>query len=273
MNKPDIEVFITVHDQNIIILQEECQKYKCLNGCYRYVFVGAGSTEKLTSYANVIIARDLPDNIENHPCLVDFTAWYSIIKNNIIDTQYLILIQYDTVLTNDFLKQSLDMICANKDSLIGYVPFDMRNENFLERNIGSEPLYEAIKSKYGYDIYLQTKKYLFSVKNAYWPSSNNILLSKETLDDFVSWFSPLITIVVNYNGAGHAFERSIKFYSIERQVENLYLDNVLEHYQLNSHGTQNFDNDKMEKMMGKLMKNKFSKKMGPLKSLIGYFCK
>ena len=270
MTDLDIEVFVTVHDQDIVLLQESNRKYDCLDRKYRYIFVGSGNTDKIHDVGNVVIARDLPENIEQHPSLVDFTAWYGLVKNSLIVSKYVILIQYDTVLTSDFLARSYSKIVTNPYSIIGYVPFDMKDENFLANNIGAEPLYEAVLDKYNINIYDYFGKHIQSLDVALWPSSNNILLSSNLLKKFVNWFCPLIPIIIKYSGAGHAFERSIKLFSLLEGIENLYLEEVLDHYQLNSHGTQDFQRGRKEKLRKLLVSNKLDSKKNILYRIFKY---
>ena len=42
----------------------------------------------------------------------------------------------------------------------------------------------------------------------------------------------------NLKYSGHAFERAIKIFSILNNIDNLYANDILIHYQLDSHKTQ-----------------------------------
>ena len=112
-----IETFITVHDQDIILKNEESQKYSDLSK-YRYVFVGNNDTSKITHLKNVIFAKSYEDNIEHLNYFVDFTSWYLIIKNNLIETDFISLIQYDTDITSTFENGTIESL--NLNSILGY---------------------------------------------------------------------------------------------------------------------------------------------------------
>lgn len=237
-----LSIYITVHDQDIVIDYEKSNKFSMLGNNYNYVFVGNRSTDKLNGIRNVIIARDLPDNIENYKYLVDFTAWYAIVKNNIVNSQYISLIQYDTSVSENFFTDTIEKMKQKPHSILGYVPHLMRDRNFIKDNMGFKPLRDSIKYVYNLDI-MSLKNSANWKKDKYWPSTNNICLSSEILSDFVSWFTPVAIEIGNVMPAGHAFERAIKFYCLINNIENIYARDTLRHFQLNSHQTQNFNRE------------------------------
>jgi hypothetical protein len=75
----DIEVFITIHDQELLYHLENHGngKYKKIfnNIKYTYLFVGYGDIDIIENYNNVIICRNLKHNIDSavrnncRPCL------------------------------------------------------------------------------------------------------------------------------------------------------------------------------------------------------------
>jgi hypothetical protein len=84
----NIQSFIFIHDQDILIKYIEASKFKELPNL-KYVFVGNNPTDKLNNYTNIIIAKNLPLNIENYPLFTSFTGWYALWKNNLIDAEYI----------------------------------------------------------------------------------------------------------------------------------------------------------------------------------------
>jgi len=232
-----LETFITVHDQEILLECENTNKYKYISN-YKYIFVGMRDTSKIDRLNNVIIANKLPHNIEQYKYLVDYTAWYALVKNSLITSPYIALIQYDTFVSKNFEDKTMQVLKNNPNQFLGYVPYSMLSEDFLIKNIGAEPLSTAINTIYHIDIYNLVNNYIKKTNDTFWQSSNNVATSLPTLTNFVEWFEPLIINIIKFKGCGHAFERSIKIFSIINYLSNNYLPEVLKHQQLDSHATQ-----------------------------------
>ena len=80
------------------------------------LFVGLNTLNK-TIYPDVIIVRDLQDNIEYEKSLLTFTAWYAIIKNDLFkDDEHLCLLEYDVKLSENF-KEALASLLQNNKTL------------------------------------------------------------------------------------------------------------------------------------------------------------
>jgi hypothetical protein len=232
-----IETFITVHDQDIILKNEESQKYSNLNK-YRYVFVSNNDTSKISHLKNVIFAKNYEDNIEHLNYFVDFTSWYLIIKNNLIETDFISLVQYDTDITSTFENETIEILNSNLNSILGYVPYPIDHCDFLKCNMGAEPLNNSLTNVYDLNIYNIVDEHVKKTSDTLWPSSNNIATTKLILEKLVYWFEPVVHDMGNFKHSGHSFERVIKIFSIINNINNPYLDGVLKHYQLDSHKTQ-----------------------------------
>jgi len=259
-----LETFITIHDQDILLECEKNKKFKIVSN-YKYIFVGLRDTSKIKHLNNVIIANELPYNIEQHRLLVAYTAWYALIKNKLIKQPYVALIHYDTFINKNFEDKTIELLDKNPDQFLGYIPYSMLSEDFLTSNIGAEPLYDSVNSIYHINIYNLINNYIKKTNDTFWQSSDHIATSVKTLTNFVEWFEPLINNIVKYNGCGHAFERSIKIFSIINYLSNDYLQGMLEHRQLDSHATQqnalknkeNFFRKKIKSFLNKV-KNTFN---------------
>lgn len=239
----NLSVVVTIHDQDLLLAYEAERKFAGLNTPLTYLFVGSGPAEKVTALSNVIIARDLDDNIETHNYLVDFTSWYAVIHNHVPINRFVSLIQYDVSITPDFLEKSINGLREDPEAVLGYAPLSMKDRNFIRDNMGFEPLREACKTVYGIDINSLINSHIQLSEDKRWPTTNNVAMHRDTLKDFVRWFTPLAMHMGNQKPAGHAFERAIKLYCILSGRANIYLDDVLSHYQLNSHRTQDFNKD------------------------------
>ena len=233
-----IETFITVHNQDIILNNEESKKYKHLSK-YRYLFVGNGDISLLKDLDNVVVGRDLDKNIEELNYFCDFTSWFFLIKNNLINTKFVSLIQYDTDISEDFEKATLDRLFSNEDIIFGYVPYLIDSLDFLGNKIVTTPLYDSLKNTYDINVINLIETYRDkNIEDTLWPSSNNVAMSNKNLKDLINWCEPVMFDMGNQKYAGHAMERSIKIFSIIHNIKNDYILEKLKHHQLDSHNTQ-----------------------------------
>ena len=125
-------VVVTIHDQELLLEFEARKKFENLGDNYLYVFVGARPCDKIRDLENVIIARELADNLEKYNYLVDFTSWYACIRNAIDLAEYVCLIQYDVNLSRNFLDESQTILDAHPQSIVGYQPMLMSDRNFIK---------------------------------------------------------------------------------------------------------------------------------------------
>jgi hypothetical protein len=86
--------FIFVHDQQIVLDYIAAGKFSDLPDV-KYCFLGMRPTDRIEHLPNVIIARNLPDNIEHYPNLVAWTGWYALVRNDLIMTDIVNLLEYD----------------------------------------------------------------------------------------------------------------------------------------------------------------------------------
>jgi len=91
----NIDYFIICHNQEIIIDQLSKNIAQKLPNC-KFLLVGDGATDQIKQYdSQVIICRDLSDNLEEHPYLCSFTAWYAVVKNGLYQNNNICLLEYD----------------------------------------------------------------------------------------------------------------------------------------------------------------------------------
>ena len=150
------------------------------------------------------------------------------------------LIQYDVDIAQNFSAESLFALSNNAESILGYSPISMANRNFIRDNMGYKPLRKSILKVYGIDIKRLLKTYYNSKLDTLWPATNNVAMARSTLSDFVRWFTPVAIDMGNQKASGHAFERAIKIYSVLTGRKNIYNNKILQHFQMNSHQTQDF---------------------------------
>ena len=88
------QTFIFVHDQQIVMDYIAADKFKQLPDV-KYCFLGQRPVDQIEHLDNVIIARNLPDNIEHLPNLVAWTGWYAVLRNGLIYADLVNLFEYD----------------------------------------------------------------------------------------------------------------------------------------------------------------------------------
>jgi hypothetical protein len=188
------------------------------------LFVGSNSLDQ-TFYKDVIIVRDLPNNIEYEKSLLTFTAWYAIIKNDLFkDDEHLCLLEYDVKLSENF-KETLSSLLYT-DKHLDVISFIKGYEVSYKTDIKTNILYKFIESK-GEKLYNITD----------WYSTTNHCIKRTILKDFVDWYYPDYLQIKNAHYKKLAFyhERLFYYYIQLKNLKNVYMEG-LEHLQSNSHG-------------------------------------
>ena len=140
--------------------------------------------EKIVISDKVIVARDLPINIEHTPKLLAFTAWYAIVKNHLFkEYDFLCLLEWDVVLDESF-ESNLKLLCTE----------DVQSISFIES--GSNDLLSAVNMNtilkfLSYKGYV--KDDIFSIHS--WGLSSNQCLRRTLLEQFVEWYYPCTIIL------------------------------------------------------------------------------
>ena len=194
------------------------------------IFVGNNNLdEKYLNNPKIIIARNLPYNIENEPKLLTFTAWYAIIKNNLFkEYEYICILEYDCILDNKFF-ENLNVLCSSG------------NHNVISFLID--------KFWFLYDInvnvflkFLKLKEIEFNKSNdsIVWPATTNHCIKRNILSDFVVWYYPtcLNIKLLDYNKLSCYHERLFYIFIEHNKLNYTYMKG-LKHIQLNSHSTLN----------------------------------
>lgn len=242
----EIETFVFIHDQDILLRLINSQKYKNFDKL-TWVFLGNKNTNKLNNVSNIIIAKDLNENIEQYPKLTSFTGWYALCKNNLIKSDYINLFEYDIMFNENFYSVKID---KNKNDFVGYFPMSITDPVFIDMDIYIKPLLDSLFSKTNVDI-----KSIINLlpKNNLWASSSNSTWNTDTLNNYVNWFEQFLNDIIDNKYCGHMFERSISFYHIIKQIKVLLTNGLMLHLQINSHGTSPLSNLRSERMLKMLI--------------------
>jgi hypothetical protein len=244
-----VSTFIFVHDQSIILDFIKCQKFKQLDNV-KYVFVGGKDTSMIESNPDVIICNKLPFNLEQYPKLTSYTGWYAIWKNGLYDSSdYLNLLEYDVNLTDNFdkiVKESLNF------DVIGYIPFNVHHNNFAKHKPWSEYLITSIHKNYNINVHEFIHTLPFNKECSV---TSNHTFSKKSFEDYMKWVDPLIDDIKHSELSGHQVERSISLFYLINKLNYNVIDNILTHFQFDSHRTQNISQDKFKNKYNKLINN------------------
>lgn len=253
-NKSNSQTFIFIHNQDLIIDFENNNKFNNLYN-YTYVFLGNGSTDKLQSFTNVIIAKNYEDNIEKYPLFTAYTGWYLLWKNKLVKTKFVNLFEYDIIL-NKNIDQFHTKLYNDNVEMIGYVPFPISHYQFIENNEWNEHILPIIKKTNHVDLKLYYKKIVEKNPNAVWSSTSNTTFRTDIFDDYMKWFHPIAEQIKETKTAGHAFERSITFFTHIKHKRMLITNGMLKHLQVDSHKTQGHNVD-INSNYNKLINNIF----------------
>ena len=252
-----MDVFIICHDQDIILNLEQDKVFSCLPR-YSYLFVGDSPTDKIKHQKNVIICNQLKHNIEQYKNLVSFTAWYAVHKNKLAKSNYVALLEYDSVLKTDFYAKTIasmsletfagfnkamlfspeffNLVSAGDKDILQVIKDDPDFPVFNIYYLDAAPLVgELLRRIYGIDIRELLVRHYLSTGDAFWYPVSNAVLPTKVLNDFVEWYLPIGLDCPELPLIAHVHERSMKVFSVLNQVPQFMIEDVLEHRQLKSH--------------------------------------
>lgn len=226
----DLEVFVVVHEQDLLLECEQDRRFSDIPRL-RYVFVGMRPTDKLTGRSDVVIARDLADNIEQFPNLLSFTGWYAVAQNNLATARYVSLLEYDVKVAPDFVGQTLSALRTN-DGFVGYVPFPLSHPMYLH---ATPWLISALAAVHQIDVAALIYDYLAAGGSDQWSATTNASMSAVHLRAFVDWLLP-VTCVYRHDPIGaHVHERTLNVFCLLHGLDSQCLSGLLTHAQRRSH--------------------------------------
>jgi hypothetical protein len=231
-----IDYFIVCHDQDILLRSIQENKFSKLPD-HTFLFVGNRSANLIEHIPNVIICNKLKHNIENYPKLCSFTAWYAVSKNLLSKNKKLCLLEYDVNLSDEFYayheKEIFDHI--NDQTVVAY--FYTLTDHYVFYK--STPYLEiALKKIYGINL----NNFVQKVKDQYplWPTTTNMCMSKNVLDQFVDWFLPMTDLFREDPLGAYVHERAFFVFCVLNNIQIKYVKSpILSHNQQTSH--QNLD--------------------------------
>jgi hypothetical protein len=236
-----METFIFVHDENIILDYINANKFSKIKNL-KYVFVGNNEIEKIKNLDNVIVCRDLPYNLENYPKLTSFTGWYALWKNNLIKSNSINLFEYDVNINND-IEDHINFNFSLGYNVIGYVPILISEPNFIGRDRWISHLRSSLEKNYNVNL----NNYVNSFpKDKIITVTSNHSFTINFFNEYMEWIEPMIDDIKSSNFSGHEVERSISIFYLLKNINYVFLPNLLHHFQFDSHETQGIGRHKFE---------------------------
>ena len=232
----DNQIYICVHDQNIIIEYEKNNKFGNLKN-YQYLFLGNRDIDLIENNPKVIIANKFDDNLEDYPYLTAYTGWYLLWKHNLIKTKYVTLLEYDVILNENF-EQVISKFTYDNSELIGYVPLSVSNYHFINNPDWVSEFFSSFKIVYNQNIENTLKVLINKNPNMYWSSTSNTTFRTDIFNEFMKWFDPIVSLIKESKTSGHAFERAVSFYYLTKNKKMILTNGLLQHIQMDSHKTQ-----------------------------------
>ena len=226
----NIQSFIFIHNQDILL---DCINNKKFDNLpkLKYAFLGNGDVEKIKNLPNVIICRDLVDNIEEYPKLTSYTGWYAIWKNKLYNADYINLFEYDVDLHPDF-NIILNNNIIPEIKVIGYIPFNIHTPNFTKHEEVSGTVKKSILKNYNVNVDEFVKNF---PSDSIISITSNHTFEKKTFEQYMEWMINIEKDIKSDPKAGHQVERSIMLFYLINNIPSGVIPEALYHYQLNSH--------------------------------------
>lgn len=238
-----LETFIFVHDQEIVLDFLNKKKFSDLEN-FKWVFLGNRPTDKISDLNNLIIAKDLPINIENYPKFTSLTGWYALYKNGYLNSEYVNLFEYDIKYVPEFIDINKEMLKRDFE-FVGYFPMSIQDVVYIKQSQYSKELTDAVKKHSGFDIIEMINNL---PKQSLWSSSSNSTWKVSVLKEYIDWFIQFIDDIKDSMYCGHMHERSLSFYYFMKNLKVQLTKGLMIHVQLNSHGTSPLPPERAKQM-------------------------
>jgi len=216
----NLSVFIVYHDKASFDLFQENNKHIDTSKL-KYILVGDWDGVGEIAHDNHIVAASLPNNLEKYKTLLAFTAWWGLTKNNLINTPYVGIFEYDVIFKKDIfeLEEYLD-----QDSIIGFCP----------RQVKDDAMYLDLLPKFC--ELLEANHVVNAKAEPLWNASSNMIMPKWFTYGFVSWYINLMPELIKLPGHSHYHERAVNVFASNFDMKYTFKSEYLKHKQLMSHG-------------------------------------
>lgn len=246
-----ISTFIFAHKQEIILEYKKIEKFKTLP-FVKFVLVGKNNFDLVDGMTDVIVAQKFENNIEDYPKFTSFTGWYILWKNNLIETDYVNLFEYDINYKSN-INSLFNKIIKTDFDFIGYLPMNINEPCYLIDRRWTDEMIKSIKKNYSLDMDTFFEQFIKSNPNTNWSSTSNSTFKKEHFEKYMRWFENIFEDLKNSKFPGHAHERSISFYYFLNNLKVAIFPGFIEHFQLNSHETSPLEANRFDKLFNNLL--------------------
>ena len=234
----------------------------------QYLLLGNNDTHEENE--STIVCNQLTDNIENFPYLCSYTGWYAVSKNKLCDQNIVSLLEYDTLLSNNFYISNKEIINKQKNNqyIIAYSKTSTNHYVFYK----STPWLEiALKQTHDIDLISFVNKYHQTYP--FWPTTTNITMPRIVLAQFIDWFQPMCKVFRHHPMGAYVHERAFFIYCVLHNINIIYDTNILEHKQLSSHGIKDIYGSFLEKHQTRDLTPDLLKKYDYEYETASYLCK
>jgi hypothetical protein len=224
-----LQIYIVCHDKRII-------KAGLKKGFYPKdaIFLLVGDHSKGIKRDNVINVSELPINIEYKKNMLVYTAYYALVHNNLINSEYCALLEYDVLLDYGILNSfdyGLDVY--------GFQNRYVSNDPAFLNNQYSENLQDFFRTK-GVDLDNLLKQNAKENKYQEWIATTNAIYKSDFLKAYIN--DPLTNNFFDFlqgkRMAGHDLERYLSIYCMLEEIDYGFVTNVgFKHAMANSHET------------------------------------
>jgi hypothetical protein len=223
--------YIFIHDLDLINTLEERGEFKHIDN-YQYVLLS--QTEFQGECKNHIISNKLPNNIERYKNYLQFTGWYSLVANNIINTDYVTLLEYDTKVNDDIINIINTEIKTTKLDCYGFACLPKTN-SFLNNDIFSNNLISYLET-----LNINSND-IINRGNVNWIVTSNVVIKADVLSKLIKsdMFINLLNYLKNGKYSGHFLERFITVFLTLHNYNYGFIKECVTHYAVDSHNTQN----------------------------------
>jgi hypothetical protein len=117
----------------------------------------------------------------------------------------------------------------------------------------TKELIKSILSKTGNDILSMILNLFKKNPNTMWSSSSNSTWKVSELKKYINWFEQFIDDIKDNTYCGHMHERSLSFFYFTYNLKVFNSQNLMTHYQLNTHGTSPLTPERFNNLYNKLV--------------------
>jgi hypothetical protein len=172
-------------------------------------------------YYKIAIPCLFLENIEIYKTLLSFTAWYYLSENELVESEYIGIFEYDTIFKENPGDNKFIFNQISPNSLIGFNRHELPNPLFLD-----------LVPEFAKLLTNEEKKKALAM--SYFSASSNLIMSLKFLHDFVNWYMQFIPKILDIPNHPHFHERAINVFAANNNYK-IIISNIAEHQNLNSH--------------------------------------